>query len=70
MRTSTGRIVIEKRLTYDNIKYGNKYNQRKGVKVRENVIGKTVSAHRCSLRRKVVTQLVICQPYYRLGIVG
>jgi hypothetical protein len=60
--------MIIKGVSYNNIEDGNKDNQCKGVKVGENV-GKTMRAHRCSLRRKVVTQLVICQPYYQLGII-
>jgi hypothetical protein len=69
MRMSTGRFIIVEGASYDNVEDGNKDNQCKGVKVGENVVGKTMRAHRCSLRRKVVTQLVICQPYYRSGIV-
>ena len=64
MRASIKRIEeANNKTTYDDIKDGNKDNQREGVKVGQNVVGKPVSAHRCSLRRKVVVQLVIRQPY-------
>ena len=66
--TSTGRIIIGKRVTYDNIKDRNKDNQYKGDKVEKDVVRQTMRAHRCSLPRKIVVQLVICQPYYRLSI--
>ena len=67
MCMSIGRTLIVKGVTYKNIEDGNKDNQCKGVEIGENVVGKTMCTHRRSLRRKVVTQLVICQPYYRLA---
>lgn len=68
MHMSTGRFIIVKGASYDNVEDRDKDNQCKGVKVGENVVRKAMRAHRCSLRRKVVTQLIVCQPYYRLSI--
>ena len=41
-----------KGVSYDNIEDDNQYN---GAKVGENVIRKTMRAHRCNLRRKAIT---------------
>ena len=67
-RTSIGRNIIVKGASYKHIEDGNKDNQCKGVEIREDVVGETVSAHRCSLGREIVVQLVICQPYCQLSI--
>ena len=67
-RTSISQTMIVKGLSYKNIKDRNKDNECKGVEIGEDVVGETVSAHRCRLRGEIVVQLVICQPYYQFSI--
>ena len=49
--------------THEEIADGDENDEREGVKVGEDVVRDTVEDHRSSLRRQVIVQLVVGEPY-------